>query len=457
MTTQAQALSPDMPPAEDANEEAAAPKAKPIDMNDARPRRWGWWLLLFGFGGFMAWASLAPLDAGVASQGMVVVTGNRKVVQPVMPGKITALLVKDGDRVKTGQVLIKMDDTQARSQLEMTRGQWFSSAAVQARLIAEREGRTSVTYPEALLKEKADPRAASAMALQDELFATRKRSLENELNILRESITGLEIQATGLEESRKGRQEQLRLLRQEVQDQRALVNDGFLPRNRLSEQERLLAGLVAATYEDTSNLGRVRQSIVETRVRIATRQSEYRKEVESQLTDVQREASSLNSRLDALNFEVVNAEIRSPADGLVVGMTVHTVGGVVSAGAPLMDIVPEDEPLRVETQIATHLIDKVHTGLEVDILFSAFQQSTTPHVPGKVVQVSADALVDPKQNYPYYKAVVEVTPEGMKALRQHQIRAGMPAEVFVRTGERTLLNYIIKPLTDRLNNALTEP
>lgn len=454
MTTQADARSSLALEVEDAKEKPVT-QIKPIDMNDARPRRWGWWLLLVGFGGFMAWATLAPLDAGVSSSGMVVVTGKRKAVQPVMPGKITALLAKDGDKVATGQVLVKLDDTQARAQLEMTLAQWYSTLAVEARLVAEREGRPAVTYPKPLLDAKDSAHASGAMALQNELFMTRKRALETELNILRESITGLEIQAQGLDESRKARLEQVKLLREEISNQRSLANDGFLPRNRLSEQERQLSALMAASSEDISNLGRTRQGIVETRARILARQAEFRREIESQLTEVQREAASLASRVDALNFEVVNSEIRSPADGIVVGLSVHTVGGVVQAGAALMDVVPENEPLRVETQIAPHLIDKVHPGLDVDLLFSAFQQSTTPHVPGKMVNVSADVLFDPN-GVPFYKAVVEVTPEGMKNLRQHQIRAGMPVEVFVRTGERTLMNYLIKPLTDRLQSALTE-
>lgn len=138
------------------------------------------------------------------------------------------------------------------------------------------------------------------------------------------------------------------------------------------------------------------------------------------------------------------------------GLSVHTVGGVIQAGSLLMDVVPKDEALKIDTQIPPHLIDKVKPGLEVDILFPAFQQSTTPHVPGKVLTVSADALAEPKQGMPYFKAQIEVTPEGMKKLHMHQIRAGMPAEVFVRTGERTMMNYLIKPLRDRVRGALTE-
>lgn len=455
MTTQADARASLPTMVEDAKEKPVARPAKAVDMNDARPRRWGWWLLLVGFGGFMAWALLAPLDAGVASPGMVVVSGNRKAVQPLTHGKITALLAKDGDAVKSGQVLVKLDDSQARGQLEMTLAQWYSAMAVEARLTAEREGRAAVTYSKALLDAKDDARAVSAMALQNELFMTRKRSLESELNILREGITGLEIQVSGLEESRKARQEQVQLLREEVRNQRSLVNDGFLPRNRLSEQERQLSALLAASAEDVSNLGRARQAIVETKARILSRQADFRREIESQLTDVQRESAALASRVEALAFEVDNAEIRAPADGIVVGRTVHTIGGVVQAGASLMEVVPENEPLRVETQIQPHLIDKIHPGLDVDLLFSAFQQATTPHVPGKLVNVSADVLTDAK-GIPYYKAVVEVTPQGMKGLQKHQIRAGMPVEVFVRTGERTMMNYLLKPLTDRLQGALTE-
>ena len=438
------------------NKSRPAP-ARVVDLNDARPRRWGWWLVLVGFGGFMLWATLAPLDQGVATQGQVVVSGNRKAIQPLVGGKISELLVNDGDSVKAGQVLVRLDSTQAKSQLDIARGQWFSAAAVEARITAERLGRATVDFPPALVQEKADPRAARAMALQPELFATRRRSLESDLNIMRETIRGFEAQLQGLHESSAARKEQKRLLAEEIERQRDLVNEGFLPRNRLSEQERQMAAILGAIAEDAGNVGRTQQQIAELRARMLSREQDQRKEVESQLTDVQRESTALVSRLQALEFEVANMEIRSPVDGIVVGLSVHTIGGVVSAGNPMMEIVPGDDTLRIDAQIPPHLIDKVHAGLEVDILFPAFQQATTPHVLGRVQQVSPDVLSEPKQGYSYYKATVEVTPEGMKALRHHQIRAGMPAEVFVRTGERTLLNYLFKPLKDRMNRALTEP
>ena len=428
-----------------------------IDLNDVRPRRWGWLLVIAGFGGFMAWAATAPLDAGVSSPGTVVVAGNRKAVQPLVGGKIVELAVRDGDTVKAGQVLVRFDGTQARSQYDVARGQWFSTTAVEARLVAERSGRPQIRFPDELMQEKADPRAANAMALQSELMATRRLSLDSDLNVLRETIRGLEAQVQGIEESSRARGEQARLLNEEIERQRDLVADGFLARNRLSEQERALAAVSGVTAEATGNLGRTKQQIAELRARMVAREQEFRKEVESQLTEVQRDAAAQASRLQALQYELVNREIKAPADGIVVGLSVHTIGGVVPAGAAMMEVVPGDQPLTIEAQVAPHMIDKVRPGLDVDILFPAFNQATTPRIPGRVLTVSADVLVEPKQGGTYFKAIIQVTPEGMKQLRHHQIRAGMPAEVFVRTGERTMLNYLLKPLVDRLNRALTEP
>lgn len=427
------------------------------DLSESRARRWGWLLVIAGLGGFMAWATLAPLDAGVAAPGTVVVSGNRKAVQPLVGGKVAELAVRDGDAVRVGQILVRLDDTQARSQLDVARGQWFTASAVEARLVAERLDHPQIEFPAALREAHADPRASASMALQRELFVTRKRALASELAILEESIRGLEAQLHGVEASSRSRRTQTSLLRDEIARQRELVDEGFYPRNRLSEQERNLAALNAAIAEDAGNTGRIRQQIAETRSRMIARENQQRQEVESQLTEVQRDAGALLSRIEALEFDLRNTEIAAPADGLVVGLAVHTVGGVVGVGNPLMEIVPADEPLKIDAQIPPHLIDHVRAGLEVDILFPAFNRATTPNVAGRVLQVSADVLVEPQHGIQYFKAVIEVTSEGMHKLRQYEIRPGMPAEIFVRTGERTLLNYLLKPLTDRLQGALTEP
>jgi protease secretion system membrane fusion protein len=427
-----------------------------VDMNDARARRWGWWLLFIGFGGFLAWALLAPLDAGVSATGTVVVSGYRKAVQPLVAGKIVAILAKDGDEVSTGQVLVRLDDTQSRSQLDVTKGQWLTSLATQARLVAERSGQSRPDFA-ALQADKADPRAVAAMTLQGQLFATRRQALASEMAAMTENMRGLALQMSGTEDALKAKQEQLRLMREQLKGQSALAEEGFLPRNRVLEQERAVASMVGSMAEDTGNIGRARQSIAEVKARMSTREQEVRRDVEALLSDTQREVSSLQSRLEALQFDVVNTEIKSPANGLVMGLAVNTVGGVVGAGSPMMEVVPKHELLKIEAQIPPHLIDKVKPGLMVDILFSAFNQVNTPRIAGKVAWVSADVMLEPKQNQPYFKAFVEVTAEGVSQLKQNEIRAGMPVEIFVRTGERTAMNYLMKPLLDRLNRAMSEP
>jgi len=218
----------------------------------------------------------------------------------------------------------------------------------------------------------------------------------------------------------------------------------------------LFAQLQAQLAEDRGSIARARKRGGGDRAaQFAQRRQEYQKEVETQLADVQREANALDDRIRALQFEVDNAVVRSPSEGTVVGLSVFTDGGVVQAGERLMDVVPGDEPLRVDAQIPPSLIDRVHVGLPVDLMFTSFNASTTPHVPGVVTLVGADVLLD-QDKKPFYRAQVEVTPEGMHLLGQNRILPGMQVMVFVRTGERTLLNYLFKPLRDRMSSALTE-
>ncbi|CAG0939598.1 Type I secretion system membrane fusion protein PrsE [Gallionellaceae bacterium] len=442
---------------QDAAARAAGLHASTVKINHSKSSRLGWLISLIGFGGFMLWASLAPLDKGVPASGQVVVTGNRKVVQNLSPGMVEAVLVKEGDEVKSGDILVRLDPTAASSQYEVARSQWLVAKAAEARLIAESQGKSQISFPNELIKNRSDPRVLDAMAVQTQLLHSRQAGLQAEIGVMNSSLAGLESYISGLEASRRAKEEQLKLLREEIKGLRDLAADGYLPRNRLSEQERLMAQLSGAISEDAGNLGRAQQNIAEIRMRIMARQQEYRKEVESGLADTQKEATGLDGRIRALAFELANTKIRAPSEGVVVGLNVHTVSGVIPAGFTLMELVPKNEPLKVDVQIPTTLIDKVKVGLPVDIMFPAFNQRTTPKIPGELLQVAADATSDPQGKMPpFYKGQIVVTPEGMKKLKTHEIKPGMPAEVFIRTGERTMLNYLFKPLLDRMPWALTE-
>ncbi|MEF8704393.1 MAG: HlyD family type I secretion periplasmic adaptor subunit [Candidatus Accumulibacter sp. UW26] len=428
-----------------------------VDINHGRASRLGWLVLGVGFGGFMLWAALAPLDQGVPASGQVVVTGNRKTVQNLGPGMVEAILVKNGDEVKSGEIVLRLDPTAARSQYEVARSQWFVVKAAEARLLADAQGHSQIIFPAELLQARDDPRAANAMAIQTQLLHSRQAGLQAELGAMKNMLAGLESSLKGLEATRRAKEEQSKLLLEELKGLRELAADGYLPRNRLSEQERLLAQLSGAISEDLGNLGRTQQSIGEIRMRMVARQQEYEKEVENGLAEVQKEATSLDSRLEGLAFDLANTEVRAPSEGIVVGLNVHTVGGVLAPGTPLMDVVPKNEPLRIEVQIATTLIDKVRLGLPVEITFPAFNQRTTPQIPGEFVQVAADATTDPQGKLPpFYHGQVVVTEAGMEKLKAHEIKAGMPASVFIKTGERTMLNYLFKPFLDRMTSALTE-
>jgi protease secretion system membrane fusion protein len=362
--------------------------------------RLGWLIVIVGVGGFLLWASLAPLDRGVPLSGTVTVATSKKAIQHPTGGVVEEILVGEGDIVKAGQPLVRMNDIQAKAQAEISRGQYFAARAEEARLVAERDGNRTIKFPSELDAVKDDPRVASEIRLQKQLFDSRRTYIESELAILEEQLKGM----------------------------RDLAKEGYVARNRLLDLER--------TY--------------------VQRRQGYQSEVRTQLADVQKEAESLKMSLTSLDFDLANAVVKAPVDGTVVGMNVFTIGGVIGPGFRMMDIVPSEDHLVIEGQVPVNLIDKVQPNLEVELIFSAFNQSLTPHVPGIVTMVSADRLVDDQTGMPYYKMKAVVTPEGMKLIEHLQVRPGMPVELFIKTGERTMMNYLLKPITDHMKTSLTE-
>lgn len=427
-----------------------------VETDDRMHSRLGWWIVLAGVGGFLLWASFAPLDQGVPISGTITVATNRKAIQYQPGGIVDAILVKEGSVVKAGQVLVRMNSVEAKAQAETTRGQFYSDLAVEARLAAERDGKSSVVFPSELLSAKNDTRAGDDMELQKQLFASRRMAIQNELSSLDESIAGLDAQVTGLEASRESKQQQMEFLKEQLDGMRDLAKEGYVARNRLLELERNYAQLGGSIAEDTGNIGHARGQIAELKLHRMQRQQEYQKEVRQQLTDVEREAGALHNRLTAQDFELANTEVKSPVDGTVVGLNVFTSGGVVAPGFRMMDVVPSEDALVIDGRVPVNLIDKVHTGLKVDMIFSAFNQNTTPHVPGIVTEVSADRMTDERTGQPYYTMKAKVAPEGVKLLAKLQLRPGMPVEAFVRTGERTMMSYLMKPVFDRMKTSMSE-
>lgn len=440
--------------------EAIAHDVTPLQVNtDARAyARAGWLIVLAGVGGFLLWAFLAPLDKGVPMPGFVTKASNRQAVQHQLGGTVRELLVRDGAVVKAGQVLLRMDNVVAKSQADITRGQYLTARATEARLIAEREGKSAVVFPAELLALKSDPRAVEMMELQNQLFSSRTNSLRNELSAMDQNIAGLKSQVTGTQESRESKKQQLGILKEQLDGMRDLAKEGYIARNRLLELERTYAQINGSISEDIGSLGRAQGQIMELTLRRSQRVQDYQKEVRTNLSDVQKEAESLEARLTAQKYELANVEVKAPASGTIVNSAVFTEGAVVAPGFKLMDIVPSDDPLVVEGQLPVHLVDKVHAGLPVELIFSAFNSNRTPHIPGQVENVSADRTVDERTGNAFYHVRVRVTPEGAKLVSSHKlvIQSGMPVEVFVKTGERSMMSYLMKPFADRAKSSLSE-
>ncbi|UJP03371.1 MAG: HlyD family type I secretion periplasmic adaptor subunit [Nitrosomonas sp.] len=427
-----------------------------VDTDETLHTKLGWWIVLAGFGGFILWASFAPLDKGVPVPGTVTVASHLQAVQHQIGGIIDSILVKEGEHVAVGQVLVRMNDVQLKAQAEITRSQLYTARAMEARLLAERDGSKEITFPQDLLTSQHDPRIANNIITQNQLFTSRQLALHHEIAALEENIAGSRMQLRGLEASRASKNAQLKFLEEQLVNLRDLAQDGFVPRNRVLELERTYTQLTGEISAETGNIGRIQRQIAELEQRRIHRQQEYQKEVRQQLSDIKREIDSLSSRLNGQDFELANVEVKAPVDGFVVGMNVFTEGGVISPGFKLMDIVPSDDMLIITGQVPVHLIDRVHVDLPVDLIFSALNQKKTPNIPGIVTQVSADRLMDERSGLPFYNIKAKVTPEGMKKLTDQQIRAGMPVEIFIKTGERSLLSYLFKPILDRVHSALSE-
>lgn len=436
------------------------PMSSAVEAPDRSKRlgRIGTWILVGGLLAFAAWAALAPLDEGVPSSATVTLDTKRKTVQHQMGGIIKEVLVREGERVQEDQPLMRLEDGAVRANYEAIRQRYLALRAMESRLLSEQAGQARVVFHEDVLEERKDPLIARHILNQEQLLTTRRAGLAADMAVIEENIRGQEALVQSYTGMLENRQSQRRILTEQLGNIRDLVKDGYAPRNQQLDLERAVADISSAITELQGNSLRARQAIAELRQRAAARQQEYRKEIESQLAEVSREVQSDEGRLTAARGDLTRTVIRSPAAGQVVGLSFQTVGGVIPPGQRLMDIVPGDEALLLEAQIAPHLIDRVAPGLVTDVRFSTFAHSPTLVVKGEVQSVSADLLTEqtPMGPMSFYLARVRITPEGMKDLGRHQIQPGMPAEVIIKTGERTVLTYMLHPLTRRVAASMKE-
>jgi protease secretion system membrane fusion protein len=432
---------------------AADGDALSVDMK--RPMRVGLWTLGIGIGALVLWAAYAPLDEGVPTQGMVAIDTKRKAVQHLAGGIVKQVLVKEGQIVKADDSLIVLDDAVARANYESVRQHYLTLRAMEGRLLAEQSNREAIAFHPDLMQSRQDAYIRQTIDTQGQLFQSRRLSLRAELQAIAESIKGQEASIQGYEGMLGARKSQLAFLEEDLKGMRDLVKEGYAPRNKQLELERMAAEASGSISDILGNTQRLRSSIAELKLRATQRTQEYRKEVDTQLAEVRREVQADAEKYKAGADDLRRMAIRAPADGQVVGLLVQTVGGVVTPGQKLMDIVPGNETLLLETKIAPHLIDKVKTGALTDVRFASFAHTPQLVVEGRIVSISSDLLAEPNQP-PYYLARVAITQDGLKVLGGRVLQSGMPVEVVIKTGERSVLTYLLHPLLKRMAGAMKE-
>lgn len=433
----------------DAGEDAQVPtNDKPIWIA-------GLLILLFGFGAFAVWASVAPIDGAAVAPGVLAVESTRKTIQHFEGGIVEEILVNEGDHVDKGQLLIRLDDTEASAQLGMVRAQYLSLLAREARLIAERDGAPEIEFPQELLNDQ-DQNILETMDGEQRVFASRRKALEGEKAVLQQRIGQLQEQIRGLEAQSKTKLKRIELYQEEIDGLKELFKKGLGDKSRLREWERLVAELEGEHAEHLASVASTKVRINETELQIVQLDRQMSTEVTSELREVETKLANLYERQRALVKTLERTEIKAPVAGSVVSVNLHTIGGVVKPGEPLLDIVPLDETMIVEAQVNPVDIDRVHPGLDADLRMSAFNARTTPTIPGQVLTVSADSLTDERTGMSYFLARVKVTPEGMEKLEGKTLQPGMPVQVMIITGERTFLEYLMQPITDIFATAFRE-
>ncbi len=420
--------------------------------------RLGIWTLIVGFGAFLVWAAFAPLDEGVPVSAVVSIETKRKTIQHLSGGIVEKVVVREGQQVKAGDLLVELNEGTTRANFEAIRQNYMAQRAAESRLLAEVSGHNKIDFHADLKVAEKDPVIQQHITTQTQLFEARKSALANELSAVRENIAALNAQLAGIDQQLQSRKVQADKQAEQLKNLRELANEGYAPKNTVLQMEQTQAELRAMLADLKANRLKTQRAIAEMGMREAQRKQEALKESATQLAEVRREVQAGREKLEASGDELARVKITAPVDGQVVGISIASIGGVVTPGQKLMDIVPDSEGVLLDAKIQPQMVDRVRPGDKADVRFSAFAHSPQLVVEAIVKSISRDAVSETTAmgNVAYYSARVQITPEGLKQLGQHNLQAGMPAEVLIKTGERSLLTYLLHPLMKRVAGAMTE-
>lgn len=407
-------------------------------------------LLVFGIGG---WAATTQLSGAVIASGKLVVDSNVKKIQHSTGGIVGELLVKEGDKVKQGDVVLRLDGTQTRSSLGIVNKAIDELLARQARNEAELDGVQSVAFPAALEARRSDPEVARLMSGEKKLFEMRRTARDGQKAKLREQIQQLQLQIQGNQAQEAAKVKEIQLVAQELEGVRVLWKQNLVPISRVTALERDSARLEGERAALTANVAQNRGRIAELELKIHQIDQDLSTEVGKEMAENRAKMSEMTERRIAADDQLKRIDLIAPQDGRIFQRSVHTVGGVIQAGEQVMLIVPESDSLIVEAKVAPHDIDQVHVGQHAVLRFAAFNQRTTPELDGEVIHIGADVTQDDRASEPYYSVRIRVLDGELARLDGLQLIAGMPVEAFIQTTPRTVASFLVKPLTDQLARA----
>jgi HlyD family secretion protein len=407
------------------------------------------------FGVFGAWATFAPLESAAVARGVISVETQRKTIQHLEGGIVGEIRVRDGDEVVADQVLVVLDDTQARATLELLQGRYRATQGLEARLMAERDGLASIVFP-AVLETSSEPAVTELKRAQVNIFNGRRQSVAGQTAIMEQRIAQIQEEIRGLQGQTAAQAEQLALVNDEIASNQKLVDEGLAGKTRLRELQRELAEVTGLHSQNVAAIARAQQNIEEARLQIVELSTDFVNEAVQGLGVAQAELLDLTEQVRAAQDVLQRTVIRAPMAGTIVDLQVHTVGGVVTPGQALLDVVPKGDQLVVEAFVDPNDIDVVQVGLPAQVRLTALTQRNLAPLEGRVTRVSADRLIDQRTGAAYFLARVELVADGARQLDGERLYPGMQAEVMIVTGARTTLDYLSRPIVESFNRAFRE-
>lgn len=432
------------------------PKLKRPTDNFQGVARIGYGIIALTFVGVLGWAAFAPLDSAVIANGVVSAEGNRKTIQHLEGGMLSKILVRDGDRVRAGQLLFELDPTQANAAAGITRNQYVALKAMEARLLAERDQRASISFPVELTRQRTDPMVARALADEQAQFTERRQTILGQVDLMNAQREQYQTEIEGIDRQTQGLKDQLGFIEDELIDLRKLYDKGLVPRPRLLALEREQASLSGSIGRLTADRSKAVQGAGETQLKIRQIKQQFFEEVSQSITETRVRLAEVTEKEVVASEAQKRIRVLSPVNGTAQNLRFFTEGAVVRAAEPLVDVAPDDEAFVIQAHFQPTDVDNVHAGMVTEVRLPAFHSREVPILNGKIESISQDRISDPATKTDYFLGIVRVDIKQLPKELRGRVTAGMPAQVIVPTGERTVLQYLFSPLRDTLRTTMRE-